>query len=290
MPELPEVETTIRGLRKKIVGRKIQSVWTNTPNIIRKGSFKKFEKNIKNLKILDIKRRAKNILIYLSNNYLLLIHQKMTGHLLYGKWRIEKNEPISILSGSFNERENQYIRLLFFFDNNWQLALSDMRKFAKVILDKKEKIENSKELKELGPEPLEKNFDFKKFQSILKNKKGRIKTILMNPKIISGIGNIYSDEILWESKVNPFKKINELNEKELKKIFLSIKNILKKAIELKGTSISDYRDVEGEKGYYSEKRKVYQREKEKCFRCKSIIERKKINNRSAHFCPVCQKL
>lgn len=295
MPELPEVETIVKDLRKKIIDREIISVWFDAPKLIKKPKPADFEKEIKGLKIEDIRRRAKNILIFLNQDKVLLIHQKMTGHLLYGKWAIKKTrnqkfETRSLIAGAMREKVNDYIHIIFYLDNGWQLALSDLRKFAKVVLGSKEEIENLEELRKLGPEPLEKNFDFKKFKEAIQKKNGKIKQVLMDQNIISGIGNIYSDEILWTARVHPFKPTNRLNKLELKKIFQATKKILKEALNLRGISISNFRDPEGKKGYYAEHRRVYQREGEKCPRCGGIIKRVKIGGRSAHFCPKCQKL
>jgi len=289
------VETIVKDLRKKIIDREIISVWFDAPKLIKKPKPADFEKEIKGLKIEDIRRRAKNILIFLNQDKVLLIHQKMTGHLLYGKWAIKKTrnqkfETRSLIAGAMREKVNDYIHIIFYLDNGWQLALSDLRKFAKVVLGSKEEIENLEELRKLGPEPLEKNFDFKKFKEAIQKKNGKIKQVLMDQNIISGIGNIYSDEILWTARVHPFKPTNRLNKLELKKIFQATKKILKEALNLRGISISNFRDPEGKKGYYAEHRRVYQREGEKCPRCGGIIKRVKIGGRSAHFCPKCQKL
>lgn len=290
MPELPEVETIVRDLHKKVIGRKIKSVWFDTPKLIKKPKPAIFVKEMRGLKIENIKRRAKNILIYLSAGKLLLVHQKMTGHLLYGQWRVQNKKPISSLRGVMQEKVNNYIHIIFYLDNGWQLALSDLRKFAKVILGSQREIENLAELKKLGPEPLEKGFDFRKFQQALRGKKGKIKQVLMDQSVISGIGNIYSDEILWLAKIHPFRSANQLKNLELKKIFRFVKEVLKKAVKLRGTSISDFRDPEGKSGHYATRLYVYRREGEKCPRCKNVIERLKMGGRSAHFCPHCQKL
>jgi len=170
------------------------------------------------------------------------------------------------------------------------LALSDLRKFAKVELWDTRKLAGSEEMKNLGPEPLEKDFTFEKFKEILKRKKGKIKQVLMDQKVIAGIGNIYSDEILFEAKINPFKPIPKLTLKELRRVYKFIIKVLKKGIELRGESMIDWRDSRGRKGFYDKYRKVYRREGEKCFRCRRIILRRKLGGRSAHFCPQCQKL
>ncbi len=258
MPELPEVQTVVNGLNKKITGRKITGVWFDFPKNIKKPKPADFEKQIKGLKIEKISRRGKNILIYLSQNYLLLIHQKMTGHLLYGKWRIKrvssfKFQVLSLLGGAFKEKVNGYIHLIFCLDNGWQLALSDLRKFAKILFGKKEDIEKLPDLLELGPEPMDKNFSFIKFLNLIKPEKRKIKQVLMDQKVIVGIGNIYADEILFEAKIHPFKPADKLKEGEIKKIYLAMKKILKKAIVLRGTSTSDFRDTSGAAGNYGGK-------------------------------------
>ncbi len=297
MPELPEVQTIVDGLNKKIAGRKITGVWFDAPKIIKKPKAKDLEKEIKGLKIEKISRKGKNILIYLTKNYklqtqnyLLLVHQKMTGHLLYGKWRIANCKAVPAAKGLLSEKVNGYIHLVFYLDNGWQLALSDLRKFAKVLFGEKEEIENSADLSELGPDPLDKSFKSEKFLKLIKSQKRKIKQVLMDQKVIAGIGNIYSDEILYDAKVHPFKPADKLKDAEIKKIYSATLKILKKAIKLRGTSVSDFRDSSGVAGKYGKKLLVYGREGDPCpKRCGGIVRRVKIGSRSAHFCPKCQK-
>ncbi|OGZ91688.1 MAG: hypothetical protein A2510_02065 [Candidatus Staskawiczbacteria bacterium RIFOXYD12_FULL_37_10] len=170
------------------------------------------------------------------------------------------------------------------------LALSDLRKFAKVELQKTDELLNSKEFKNLGPEPLEKDFTFKKFKSCLAARRGRIKQVLMDPYIIAGIGNIYSSEALWQAKIHPEKSVAKLSEKELKLLYNAIKKVLTISVKLGGESFSDYRKVDGSKGNFDAERKAYKREGQKCQRCKTLIKRLKFAGRSAFFCPNCQKL
>jgi len=293
MPELPEVETIVRELNKEVLGRTFSDVWADFPKMIKRPkSFDEFRKEIKGKKILNIGRRGKNILFDLSENKTLLIHQKLTGHLLLGKWQFLNGNWQSLIPGPLSEDPmNKFLHLIFWLDNKRQLALSDLRKFAKVELWNKEELEKSEEMKSLGPEPLEKDFSFEKFKDVLtKKKKGKIKQVLMDQEVIAGIGNIYSDEILWQAKVHPFKDVSKLKEDEFKKIYQAIKEILPKAIELGGESISDFRRISGERGYFDKERKAYRREGEKCSRCGTIIKRIKIGGRSAHFCSKCQKL
>jgi len=292
MPELPEVETIVQGLNKELKNRKIKDLWTDWPKYFRlpKGE-EAFRKCVIGKKIISVTRRAKNVLINLSDDHLLLIHQKISGHLLVGKWRLANGGWKSAISGPLlKDRNNQYLRLIFFLDNGKMLALSDLRRFAKILCGPKEVVLNLPDLKNLGPEPLDPKFSFGKFKELFVGKKGRIKQVLMDQNFISGIGNIYADEILWVAKIHPLARTEKLKESDLKKIFNALKTVLKKALRLKGTSIDDYRDAYGRRGSYDLVRYVYQRENQPCPRCKTGIKRLKIGERSAHYCPKCQKL
>jgi formamidopyrimidine-DNA glycosylase len=291
MPELPEVETIVRDLNKNVKGLKITNVWVDWKKIIRHPDYDCFVRQIKNKEILRARRRAKYILIDLSKNKTLIIHQKMSGHLLYGKWSIKDNIPKSLTPGPLkNDPQNRFIRFILYLSNGKQLGLSDLRRFAKAILVDTDKVGELKEIKELGPEPLEKDFDFKKFKEVICKKRGKIKQALMNPNVIAGIGNIYSDEILWYSRTHPLKRTEKLKDKELKNIYSAIRKVLKMGIEAKGDSMQDYRRLSGELGSYQYKQKAYQMTGKKCPRNDGgTFERIKIGGRSAHFCPVCQK-
>lgn len=303
MPELPEVQTVVNDLNKKVAGRKITGIWFDWPKMLKdpldqqrnKVAHKHvavFQKAIKGKKILEVRRRAKNILMYFSSNLVLLTHLKMTGHYLVGKWKIEKNKATPVSPPEMvNDPYNRYIHLIFYLDNGQQLALSDLRKFAKAVLGTKEQIENLPELIKLGPEANDPKLSLEKFKKALRQAQGKkIKQVLMDQEVIAGIGNIYSDEILWQSRIHPFKPANKLKDKEIKAMYLAMKSILAKALKLRGTSSSDYRDTSGKKGGYDLVRLAYDREGEPCKRCGTKIARKKIGGRSAHFCPRCQKL
>lgn len=291
MPELPEVETIVRELKKKVLGRTFLNIWTDSPKIIKRPKrLELFKKEIKNEKIKNIWRRGKNIIFNLSGGGNLLIHQKLTGHLLLGKWKKEGKKWKSKLSGpTKDDPVNKFLHLIFWLDNGQMLALSDLRKFAKVELWEKGELGKSPDFKKLGPEPLKKDFTFNQFKSILIKKRGKIKKILMDQNVIAGIGNIYSDEILFNAKINPFRDISKLSEKDLKNIYQAIKIILPLSIKLKGESFSNFRTLSGEKGNFDQVRKVYGREDEKCSLCKTKIKRQKMGERSTHFCPKCQK-
>lgn len=292
MPELPEVETISNYLNKKISGLIIVDFWTDWKKSVKcPKNLDKFKKEIIGRKIIKVSRMGKNILIHLSENKLILIHQKMTGHLLLGKWKIikfqKKENAVSQISGPLSEKVNDFIHAIFYLSGKKDLALSDLRKFAKIMAGDKNKIENLPDLKNLGPNPI--ILSCEEFKNILKRKHGKIKIILMDQEVFAGIGNIYSDEILWFGKIHPLTSIQRLSDANIKNIYKYMKKVLLKAVKLRGTSISDYRDPEGKAGDYADIRRVYRRENKPCSRCHTLIKRIKIGGRSAHFCPVCQK-
>jgi formamidopyrimidine-DNA glycosylase len=292
MPELPEVETIVRQLNKEVASRKITDVWTDWPKMIRTHSLERFVREIKGRKILHAYRRAKYILMGLSGGKTLIIHQKISGHLLYGKWKIVNKKPAAITEGPIkSDPQNRFIRFILYLDNGYMLGLSDLRRFGKVLLVDTDKVEDITEIKKLGPEPLDKNFTLKKFKELIVKKRGTIKRVLMDQFVISGIGNIYSDEILWYAGAHPLKRVEKLNDKEVAAIYKYIRFVLKKAVGVLGDSEQDYRTLEGKMGGYQNKKKAYQLTGEKCQKHDGgIIKRIKINGRSAHFCPVHQKL
>lgn len=278
MPELPEVETIVNELNKVLKNRKIKEVFLNWDKLLKKRiKLEDFKKILKNKKILKVSRRAKNILIELEDGLILLIHLKLTGRILYGEKSFIEKDP--------------YLRFYLVLDNQKIMALSDLRKFAKILLIKKEELEKAEDLKDLGPEPLAKEFTLERLIERLKNKNKKIKEVLMDQKVIAGIGNIYANEILWEAEINPFKLSKDLNQKEFENLYKAIRKVLSLAIKYQGSTISDemYRDIYGKEGEYGKIRKVYQREGEKCFRCQSKILRKVQNGRSTFYCPKCQK-
>ncbi|MBI2591744.1 MAG: DNA-formamidopyrimidine glycosylase [Candidatus Brennerbacteria bacterium] len=299
MPELPEVQTVVSDLNKKIIGKKITGIWFDAPKIIKKSAPKNFSALIKGAVIKEVKRRGKNILIYLQKSQrlnvkgqklLLLIHQKMTGHLLIGKWKIENKKIRPLKPAALKEKVNDYIHFIFKLDDGRMLGLSDLRKFAKVLCGSVEEIKALPELLKIGPEPLAADFNFGQFQKIISKEKRKIKQVLLDQEVIAGIGNIYSDDILWQARIHPFKPADKLSGYELKNIYKAMKMILNKAVNLRGTSISDFRDTAGKAGGYGNIRLVYRRENEPCKRCQAPIKRVKIGGRSARFCSFCQKL
>lgn len=291
MPELPEVETIVRELRNKVVGLRIIDAWVDWPKTLKQaGGIDSFKKQVKGKKILSVRRRAKYIVMDIEGKKTLFIHQKISGHLLYGKWQMANGKWESKIKGPLKEdRQNGYIRFMLMLSNSYQLGLSDLRRFGKVILVDDNKVKDLKEIRDLGPEPLE--ISFNKFEELFAKKKGRIKQVLMDPVFIAGIGNIYADEILWSSGFHPLSRVENLDKKDLNKIFNSTVKILKKAIKYQGSSVDDYRMPSGEKGKFQDMQNAYQLTGKKCKKKDGgIIQRLKIGGRSAHFCPKHQAL
>lgn len=292
MPELPEVETIVRELKKNIKGETFKDVWTDSPKMVKKpSSFLQFRKLLFKKKIRDVERRGKYIIFTLSDDYTLLAHQKLTGHFLLGKWKQEKGKWVPTVQGPIkSDPANRFLHFLFFFKSGRMLGFSDLRKFAKFELWKTKELLKSNQLLKLGIDPTSESFTFSAFKGALhKRQKGKIKTVLMDQSIIAGIGNIYSNEILWEAKISPFRDINTLSDKELKAIYTATKKILFQALKVKGESFSDYRDIYGKKGGFNPYIKVYKRNGKPCFRCGTIIKASKIGGRTAYYCPHCQK-
>ncbi len=310
MPELPEVETTVNGLKETIIGLTITDAWSDYNSVYWKGSesirdpeyFKYFKKQVLGKKIVGVRRRAKNILIELNSNNkkdgdVILVHMKMTGHFLFGvfdfthvghvyKW-------IPITPESLKDPFNRHIHFVLTFSNKKRLALSDSRKFAKVTLIKADEMEKTLHLKDLGPEPLDPKFTFDKFKArISLRPNGKIKQVLMEQKIIAGIGNIYADESLWRAGIHPLEQVKNILEKKMWILFDAIKKTLARGIDFGGDSMSDYRNIHGEKGKFQEQHSAYRKTGMKCGKkgCRGIITRVIVGARSAHFCSVHQKL
>lgn len=279
MPELPEVETIRSQLEKLIVGKKIIKVEVSLPKMV-KLSLNKFRKIVVGSKIKSIRRRAKILIIGLSNNWSVLIHLKLSGRLIFRR----KGE-------ASRDEDKKWNHLIYYFNDASRLFHNDLRQFGYVKLVKTDKLAEFFAKEKLGPEPLQKNFTFKDFLYILKLKpKAKIKQFLMDQKNLSGIGNIYSDEILFLARIHPLRRVGGLKQNEIKKVFNAIKKILAEALKLRGTSKDMYLDARGEKGEYMPQLKVYGHEGEKCKRCGGVVERLKIGGRSAHYCSICQKL
>lgn len=286
MPELPEVEVTRRTLLKFIKNKVIKNIKINNPNL----RFKipaDFKKIIIGQKIVNVLRRSKYILIYLENNYVIISHLGMSG-----KFLIKNNYNKDFLKTSYysNEFSSKHNHLEFLFSNNFRVIYNDPRRFGFFVLDIVSKLDINKFLRKLGPEPLGRNL--KKDYLILKTKitQRTIKTLLMDQHFISGIGNIYANEILFMAKIKPNKISSRLNLVEITRLHLSISKVLIRALKLGGSSIKDFKSLVGQKGRFQNEFKVYDREDLKCLRarCPGLIVRVVSQGRASFFCNECQ--
>ncbi|MDO8512321.1 MAG: bifunctional DNA-formamidopyrimidine glycosylase/DNA-(apurinic or apyrimidinic site) lyase [bacterium] len=307
MPELPEVTTIVSDLNKFARGKKIIAIKGDTSKLIQPYSFAEFKKKVGGRSFVGFKRRGKYVLGYLSekkikkmdledsidevlkiSNFkfqILVLHMRMTGHLLF---RNEKKEG-KIAKEYFSDRRNQYIRFSIIFSDKTHLDFSDLRKFGTLHLFEGDEIGKCKGIATLGPDALEHPWKPVELQELLKRKNVALKQVLLDQTVIAGIGNIYADEILWTAKLHPLRKTNTVSVEESEKIILAMKKVLKSAVKHRGSSVDDYRDVSGKAGDYSKFHRVYQRKNLPCFRCGEKIVRIKVNGRGTCFCPVCQK-
>lgn len=267
MPELPEVETIKRDLESLILGKKIIEVCVHNPTVIREPSPAVFKRQIEGATIKNILRRAKILILELSNKKALTVHLKMTGQLVYpGAGKIS--------------------RVSFHLSNGKALDFNDQRLFGELRL-----LDDWRDLKfirTLGPEPAD--LSFKQFKVMLVNKKTKIKPLLMDQKFISGIGNIYAAEILFRAKINPEYSVAKLTEEEKYLLFKAINDILNKAVLLGGSSVDDYVRPSGKQGEYAMCHKVYGRQGQPCLSCRTPVKRISQGGRGTFYCPKCQSL
>ncbi|PIQ88524.1 MAG: formamidopyrimidine-DNA glycosylase [Candidatus Omnitrophica bacterium CG11_big_fil_rev_8_21_14_0_20_42_13] len=266
MPELPEVETIKRELEKAVLGKKITAVTVHNPKVIREPSVDKFKKELSGVTIKNILRRAKLLILELSNGKALAIHLKMTGQLVY--------------PGS-----GQAARVSFHLSDGKNLDFNDQRLFAELrLIDDWHKL---KFIQTLGPEPFD--ISESQFKEMLLNKKTKIKPLIMDQTFISGIGNLYAAEALFRARIHPERAANSLSDKEKTLLFEQIKGTLKEAIIHKGSSVDQYVQLTGKPGGYVKFHKVYDRQGKACLVCKTPIKRIVLGGRGTYFCPKCQK-
>lgn len=290
MPELPEVETVVRDLQQKIVGKTIRSLESDVPGLFARTSLENVRKDIQNATVNSVTRHGKNIFINLikkEKRTVLVVHLKMTGHLLVGTWKKRKGVWISEENDERSHKVNSYIRALITCTDGEMLALCDARKFARIFTTKETAIHPS--LQALGPDALDtRRATANHLFESAKKRKIPIKQFLLDQTVIAGIGNIYADEILWEVRLHPRTPAQSIPFKTWEKIQQATRAILQKSIRLRGASMSDYRDTNGKMGSYNNHRTVYQKTGEPCTRCQTPVERCIIAGRSTHFCPTCQ--
>jgi len=286
MPELPEVEIVRQSLDKKIRQKKVKKVIIRNKNLRIKipNNFKKF---LQNKTVVKVSRFSKYLIINLSNREICLIHLGMSGtiHLVKNEDK-DKLTNLSFYNSPSLPKKHNHIEIIF---DKFKIVYNDPRRFGFFQV-----IKNIRHLKErlahLGPEPFDKKFNIRYFKNFISKKSRNIKDLLIDQKFVSGIGNIYASEILFLSNINPYKKIKYLNKEECNQIIISSKKTLLNAIKKGGSSIRNFKNIEGYNGGFQDNFNVYQRDGQNCKRvtCKGKIIKKVISNRSTFFCNSCQ--
>ena len=274
MPELPEVETVCRALSKVIKNSKIKKIefyrkdlrWQVKNNL---------EVTLKNNIFIDPYRRGKYILIPTNTDKIFLIHLGMSGQI-----RIKKKDIV---------QKHDHMRLIVENNNkHFIITYNDSRRFGYIDLFKKKELREHFLLSKIGVEPLGRELTIEYLQNNFKKRVINIKNALIDQKIIAGIGNIYASEILYKAKINPLRKVNSLSQNDLNSIITYTKIILKKSIDVGGTTIRDHMQPDGSLGYFKQKLQVYGKTNEKCKTCNSFIVKEVISNRSTFICRHCQ--
>jgi formamidopyrimidine-DNA glycosylase len=315
MPELPEVEHTARQLRATITGATISEAQVFWERTIGYPALPAFLAQVAGRQVEGIRRRGKFLLLDLSGDLVMTIHRRMTGNLLIlpPGWEVDTslrqtdplswstkgpsfskipatppdNQPACSLSAA-NDPRLSYCRVCFYFSDGRCMLYTDPRKFGRVELWPRELEQEA--LKWLGPEPLDEGFTVEQLMKALASRKSTIKQALLTQEVIAGLGNIYADEALFYAAIHPRRRANSLSPAEVQLLQEGIVSVLTLGIEHGGTSFNDYRDLWGEAGENYDHIRVYHRAGQPCLRCGTPIERVTIAQRSAHFCPNCQKL
>ncbi|WP_017756080.1 DNA-formamidopyrimidine glycosylase [Calidifontibacillus oryziterrae] len=275
MPELPEVETICRTLNHLVKGKTINGVKVLWPKIIKKpDDVKQFQFLLQGQTIQDIQRRGKFIKFVL-NDYILVSHLRMEGR--YGLYRKEENY-------------DKHTHVFFYFTDGTELRYRDVRKFGTMHLFDKGCEEKELPLAQLGVEPFSELFTVEYLQKNLKNTDRKIKVVLLDQKIVVGLGNIYVDEALFRSKIHPLRPAKTLTKNELIELRREIVNTLCEAVEKGGSTIRSYVNTQGEMGMFQLRLYVYGRNGDVCKNCGSIIEKMIVGGRGTHFCPNCQRV
>lgn len=288
MPELPEIETVKLGLQKYLVGHKVENIKVKIPKM-----FAGPPNQIIGAKIINIKRIGKGLIIEFDNGYVLAVHFKMTGQLVFR----DKNTHNLVLSKKVGGDilPSKYSHIIFALDKGAMLYYNDLRQFGWIKVLKKDELMQMPFFKEMGPEPkvgndlAGKELTFDYFKGVLQKSNLATKVILMDQKKIGGIGNIYANDALFLASVDPRRKGKSLNDKELKKLFEAIFAVINKSLSFGGSSDENFVNALGQDGNYQHHTLVYGKQGQKCSVCGSIIEKIQLGGRGTYFCPKHQK-
>jgi formamidopyrimidine-DNA glycosylase len=267
MPELPEVETIKNEIAPCITGKRIVRVILPDPGAVKEPQPAIFMRALKNITIQSVRRRGKYLIFTLSNNTFMVIHLRMTGSLL------------------FDCPEDHFTRVIFLFEDGGRLAFSDRRRLGVVRL-----VNSVREIDDkLGPEPLDRTFTAAKLKERLRGRTAPIKAVLLDQRVVAGVGNMYADELLFMAQIHPLRKTDSLTEKEVKNMHRAMIHILKSAVAGKGASVDTYKRPDGNRGSAHEEFAVAHQMSKPCPRCGIPIQRLMIRSRGSYYCPSCQK-
>lgn len=287
MPELPEVETIRLGLQKYLVGRKIVDVEVRIPKI-----FIGSAKQIVGAKIVGLKRIGKGLIVELNNSFILAVHLKMTGQLVYSDKQTQ-SLSLSPKIGS-TTLPSKYSHIIFTLDNGTFLYYNDLRRFGWIKVVKKDELMQIPFFKEMGPEPAVakamagKALTLNEFRKIVQRRNSPIKFILMDQKKIGGIGNIYANEALFKAGIDPKRLAKQIKPDEIKRLYDAIYFVIEKGLEYGGSSDENFVNALGQEGNYQNHTLIYGKEGKKC-PCGGIIKKIKLGGRGTYFCPLCQR-
>lgn len=270
MPELPEVETIVQGLKPQIIGNQLLCVSHSDKNL--RYPLPDFS-SLLQTSVLNVERRAKYLLFHFDHGLTLIWHLGMTGqfHVLNKSASVGKHEHVTLT-----------------FNDDCTLRYRDARRFGYVDICATVELAEHIWLKKLGLEPLLSTFDGEYLKNALKSRKTSIKQVIMDHHIVVGVGNIYASESLFRAKIHPAQHANSLKKAQCNALVLHIKNVLNEAIEAGGSTISDFVKADGKPGYFAHSFNVYGREAKPCLSCKKPIERIVQGGRASFFCPKCQ--
>lgn len=274
MPELPEVETIRRMLVNKVSQRVIKQAELLLPRLIKWPDPEEFQAVITGKRIKQLTRRGKYLLFHLEEDLIMVIHLRMTGRLYYQEKDAERDK---------------YMRILFTLDNGDVLLYADTRTLGTLYLMEESELWRISGLHHMGPEPLTQEFSLAYFSNMLKKRPGKIKAILLNQALVSGLGNIYVDESLAQAGIHPERKAGCLQEEEIERLYHAVNQVIQAGIDDGGTSFRDYRDGAGKRGRHQEHLRVYGRQGQLCHACGTPIVKTVVAGRGTHYCPHCQQ-
>lgn len=276
MPELPEVETIRRGLEREVVGKRIKTVQVTGTRTVRRQPKKVFISKLEGAKVTHVDRRGKYLVLRLDTGELLVIHLRMSGQLL----RAQAKDPVA-----------KHTHVTFTFTQGGQLRFVDPRTFGELFVTAPNELTKEiTELADLGMDPVDEPISWVKFRERLLSRTTKLKPLLMDQSFLAGLGNIYSDEILWEAGLRHDRVPQTLSTMEVRRLYRAIVEVLHEAVKHRGSTLSDeqYVDLHGRPGEFQLLHQVYDREGQACRRCRTQIVREKVGQRSTFYCPNCQ--